>query len=230
MITAYDQLVPLVLDIDPLPASLPFDSNLIKLHCHLNEEQTGGPFDAMLLDSYLRSAILWAEGQMHRTIVARAHRWTIQQFPYGVFGSHGIDSIRAGYYDPYRIRLPRGKCQSVSSIQYFSNYQLVTLTGPSASPPGSDFRQDLTDEDGGTLMPAAQNSWPVADLDAPAPVKISFTAGYSTFSTIPADISTALFFYISDCYEVRGTTDINSASYADVRMNKLSPYILNRWY
>lgn len=217
MIASYDQLVPLVLDIDPLPATLPFDVNLIKLHCHINEEQIGGPFDAMLLDSYLRSAILWAEGQMHRTIVARAHRWTIQQFP-----------LR--YEDYYRITLPRGKCQSISNIKYSFNHQIITLNGPSASPPQGDFQQDLTSDDGAVIMPPVANIWPFADLDVIAPIVISFTAGYSTFATIPTDISTALFFYISDCFELRGTTDINSASYADIRMNKISPYILNRWY
>lgn len=217
MIPAFDRLVPLVLDIDPLPASLPFDPALIRLHCHLNEEQIGGPFDAMLLDSYLRSAILWAEGQMHRTIVARAHRWTIQQFP-------------LNYQSYYRIPLPRGKCQSISSIKYSFNHQVVTLTGPSASPPGSDFQQDLSSEDGAVIMPPIAGIWQQADLDVIAPVLISFVAGYTTFATIPTDISMALFFYISDCFEIRGTTDINSASYADVRMSKISPYILDNWY
>lgn len=217
MISIYDRLTPLVLDIDPLPTALPFDQALIKLHCHLNEEQTGGPFDAMLLDSYLRSAILWAEGQMHRTIVARAHRWTLQQFPFN-------------YADYYRINLPRGKCQSIASVKYSFNHQIVTMLGASNSPPMSDFQQDLTSDDGAVIMPAVASVWQQADLDVVAPVVISFTAGYSTFATIPTDISTALFFYVSDCFEVRGTTDINAASYADVRMNKISPYILDRWY
>lgn len=217
MISSYDRLTPLVLDIDPLPATLPFDVNLIKLHCHINEEQIGGPYDAMLLDSYLRSAILWAEGQMHRTIVARAHRWTLQQFP-----------LR--YEDYYRITLPRGKCQSVANIKYSFNHQIITLNGPSASPPASDFQQDLTNEDGGIIMPPIASVWQQADLDVPAPVVISFTAGYSTFATIPSDISLALFFYVSDAFEVRGTTDVNKASYADIRSEKISAYILDRWY
>jgi len=213
----YEIPAPLVLDIDPLPSALPFDVNLLKLHCRIGETQTGGPWDAMLNDVYLRSAIEWAEGQMHRTIVARAHRWTLQDFPFN-------------FQEYYRIRLPRGKCQSIQNIKYSLNHQIVTLLGASNSPPMSDFQQDLTNEDGGFIMPAVAATWPGTDIDVISPVVVTFTAGYSTFATIPMDIVTALFFYVSDAYELRGTTDIQSGSYADIRTNKLSPYLLNRWY
>lgn len=210
-------LAPIALSIDDLPSTLPFHVNLIKLHCHINEEQVGGPFDAFLLDSYLRAAILWAEGVMHRTIVARAHRWTIQDF--------------ACNYEKYnRIVLPRGKCQSISSIQYSLNHQVTTMLGASNSPPMSDFQQDLTSDDGGMIMPAVGQIWPVPDIDVIAPVIITYTAGYSTFATIPTDISMALFFYVSDAFELRGTADIQSGTYSDIRVTKISPYILDRWH
>jgi hypothetical protein len=213
----YEIVQPISLSIDDLPATLPFDFNLIKLHCHITDAQTGGPFDAFLLDTYLRSAILWAEGQMHRTIVARAHRWTIQDFGFN-------------WQDYFRITLPRGKCQSIQSIKYSQNHQIVTMLGASNSPPMSDFQQDISSDDGASIMPAVGAVWPVADIDVIAPVVITFTAGYSTFATIPTDIVQALFFYVCDCFELRGTTDLNAANYADVRMNKISPYILSRWY
>ena len=217
MIRDYELIAPLVLDIDPLPAILPFDPALIRLHCHLSEEQVGGPYDAMLLDTYLRSAILWAEGEMHRTIVSRAHRWTLEQFP-------------CNYEDWYKIHLPRGKTQSISSVVYSLNHSPVTLLGPSASPPGADFQQNLTSDDGGYIMPPIASIWPVADLDVTAPVVINFTAGYSTYATVPADIALALFFYVSDAVELRGTADINRGSFQDIRTNKISSYVLNRWY
>jgi hypothetical protein len=218
MVRNYELVAPLVLDIDPLPSVLPFDVNLLKLHCHINEAQTGGPWDAMLLDSYLRAGILWIEGQTGRTLVTRGHRWTLQDF------------APLNYSQYYRITLPRGKCSSIQSIKYSQNHIVTTMLGPSNSPPMQDFQQDLTSDDGASVMPAVGQVWPIPDIDVIAPVVVNYTAGYSTFASIPQDISAALFYFVSDAFELRGTSDIQSGTYADIRMQKISSYCLHRWY
>jgi len=204
-------LDPLRLDVSALVGD-PVDIGLIRAHCHV-DEQPGTYTDELLL-LYMKAAIAWAEGEMHRTIYARSHRWVLRSFP----------------SDEYQeIRLPRGKTQSVDSIQYTSSGGLFTLTGPSASPPGSNFLQDLRSDDGGVVMPLASGSWPGSDLNVPDPVVINFTAGWST-SAVPADITQALLFYVSDAFELRGTADVAGGPTADLREAKISAYRLHRWY
>lgn len=205
-------LNPLRLDIAALTED-PVDIALIRAHCNV-DEQTGTLNDE-LLRLYMRSAIVWAEGEMHRTIYARSgHRWVLKDFP--------VD-------DCGEIRLPRGKTQSVESIVYKSGGVPVTLTGPSASPAGSDFQQDLNSDDGGLLMPPTSGSWPSADTSVPDPVVITFTAGW-TARTVPPDILHALLFYVSDAFELRGTDDIQNGRYKDIRQSMISGYCLHRWY
>jgi hypothetical protein len=189
-----------------------YDIGLIRAHCHV-DEQPGTLQDALLL-LYMQSAISWAEGEMHRTIFSRSHQWVLRHFPFE--------------WLPV-IRLPRGKTQSVESIQYWNNATLMTLTGPDASPPGTDFQQSIIGDDGGELLPPITGAWPNSDLNVPAPVTINFTAGWSA-SQVPADITQALMFYVSDCMEMRGTADVEKGSYADIRANKISAYTLNRIY
>jgi hypothetical protein len=203
---------PIRLSIDPLTVD-PFEIETLRAHCHV-DEQPGTLSDAMLL-LYAKSAVLWAEGEMHRTIYSRSHRWVLRCFPYDA----GVQEIR----------LPRGKTQSVESIQYSTAGQIVTLTGPSASPPGSGFQEDLNGDDGGVIMPVYNGSWQGTDLNVPAPVAINFTAGWAADS-VPEDIQQALLFYVSDAYEQRGTEDVERGRYLDIRTSKLSSYVLHRTY
>lgn len=204
-------LNPLRLDIDPLTTN-PIAIGLIRDHCHVDEQP--GTYTDDLLYSYMKAAIYWAEGEMHRTIISRSHRWVLREFPCGEY---------------QEILLPRGKVQSVESIAYVTGGVTTTLTGASASPPGTDFQQDLNSNDAGVLMPARGASWPSVDSDVIAPVIITFTAGWSA-ANVPQDILHALLFYVSDAYELRGTTDIDSGRFVDVRESKISGYRLHRWY
>lgn len=187
------------------------DIKLIAAHCNIDLRDDS--YDDELLELYWRSAILWAEGQMKRTILARSHRWVLREFPYDCFSE---------------IRLPRGKTQSVDSIVYKVSSSPITLTGPDASPPGSAWQQDLTGDDGGVLMPPLGGSWPSADLNVPDPVVVNFTAGWE-LESIPDDILVALLFYVSDAFEIRGTDDIEKGRHHDIRLGKLSPYSLEKW-
>lgn len=208
-------LCPISLSVDPLTCALAdiIDIDVIRKHCTLDASDTDD-----LLQIYRMGAIVAAENSMHRTIVPRAHRWVLNEFPYGCG----------------RIDLPRGKTQSVTSIVYYSNGSPVTLTGPSSgSPAGTDYREDLGSDEGGIIMPPYGETWPSVDTDAPAPVAVNYSAGW-TSSQIPGDVKRAILFAISDAVDIKGTQDFGSAISSAYTTGApeaiLSAYRLSRWY
>jgi uncharacterized phiE125 gp8 family phage protein len=204
-------LQPLRLEVSALDASpFPLDIALVKQHCAID----GDDFDG-LIDVYMKAAILWAEGAMHRTVYARDHSWVLRDFP------------RDGCQD---IWLPRGKTQSVESIVYYQGGSAHTLTGPSSTPAGSGYQEDLGGDHGGVIMPVAGGSWPSVDLDVPRPVAINFTAGYLT-EEVPDDILHALLFSVSDAFDMRGSADITSGGRNfETREALISGYRMVRFY
>ena len=205
-------LCPILLDVSALEASpLPLSLTLAKQH--LAEDSTDND---ELIETYILSAIKWAEGAMRRTIYARSHSWTLKDFP------HDRDQT---------IRLPRGKTQSVESIVYASGGSTVTLTGPSSgSPAGTGYQEDLRGDDGGILLPPLGQSWPSADINAIAPVTINFTAGYLA-AEVPNDIIHGLLFAVSDAFELRGSGDFTVfGRNFETRNILISPYRLHRFY
>lgn len=204
-------LCPIRLDVSALTVSpLPLDLTLVKQH--VAEDSTDNDD---LLEHYTLAAILWAEGSMRRTIYARSHTWVLKAFP------RGRDQT---------IRLPRGKTQSIESIAYSSGGAVTTLTGPSSgSPAGTDYQEDLRGDDGAVILPARGAAWSSVDTDVPAPVVITFTAGWLA-SEIPQDIIHGLLFSVADAFDVRGTADMTTGRNFETREALISPYRLHRWY
>ena len=199
------------LEVSALDSSpLPIDLDFIKDHCSIDSTD----FDT-LVETYLYASILWAEGFMHRTIYSRSHVWVLKEFP---------------YLANSEIQLPRGKTQSVESIVYSLNGSTITLTGPSSSPAGTGYQEDLTGDHGGVLLPTRTECWPSTDYDVPAPVKINFTAGWATAS-VPQQITQAVLFSIDDMFELRGAQDVaNKGANLQLRESLLLPFKLNRFY
>lgn len=212
-------LCPLRLDIERLgdaSPAWPLDQTLVRKHCRVDETAD----DMAVLEAGLLAAIEWAENAMHRTVFRRTHTWVLREFP----------------TDQYQqIRLPRGRTISVAHIKYRRGGSVTTLTGPTSSPVGTDFQEDLRGDSGAVLMPARGASWPSADLDVPAPVEIEFEAGWDT-DEIPADIVNAILLATSDAYDMRGTPDLSAHSLAEAgkslaaRTALISFHTLSRWY
>lgn len=185
--------------------------SVVLRHCHIDEDNFTP--DAQLINLYMLAAIGWFEQETKRSVIARSHRWVLRSFP--------CDALQ-------EIRLPRGKIQSVQGIQYVQNGSTFTLTGPSASPAGVDFQEDIYGDDSGILMPNQADAWPTTDLDTPTPVIITFIAGWTT-AAIPEDALQAMLFYVDDCMELRGSTDANFAGeYLDYRSMMCNKYALRR--
>lgn len=144
---------------------------------------THDDLDDLIHTEHLPAAVRWAEAFMHRSILAKTHRWIIDAFP------------------PLAFRLPRGKTQSVTSIAYVKGGATTTLTGPtSGSPMGTDYQEDLRGDLGGIIMPNRGTSWPTVDDDVPAPILITFSAGW-TAKTIPQGVTSALMLLVRDLFE-----------------------------
>jgi uncharacterized phiE125 gp8 family phage protein len=181
---------------------------------HLREDSTD--FDT-LIQAYMRAAVEWAEGAMKRTIYARAHSWVLSIFPTDVVGE---------------IWLPRGLCSSVESIVYVNTDGApVTLRGPTGSPVGTGWQENLSGDAGGMLYPPLTGAgWPLANSYAAAPVTINFTAGWAS-ADVPADITHALMFAVADMYDTAGSADLTVfGKNLTTRNSLISPYILNRWF
>ena len=152
---------------------------------------------------------------MHRTIYSRSHSWVLANFPFDC---------------GQEIRLPRGKTQSIESIEYVNGQTTYTLNGPSGSPAGSDWQEALAGDDGATIRPPQGDVWPSVDYDAIAPVTINFTAGWLA-AEVPDDIRHALLFAIGDAFDTRGSADQTTFSQNfKTRDWLISPYKLVRWY
>lgn len=208
---------PLRLDVDALDVGSPeiIDSALIRKHVRVDF-----PDDDDLLQKYLLAAVNWCEGAIHRTVFRRAHRWI-------------LDGFETEY--PYGMRLPRGKTVSIDSISYSAGGTVTTLKGSSSSPAGTDYQEDLRGDDGGVVMPNRGASWPSTDSNVPAPVVVTFTAGWVA-ADLPADLLHAILFAIADAYDLRGTPDFNPAALGGsgprlaARDALVSGYQLSRFY
>jgi hypothetical protein len=206
-------LCPVSLSVDPLEQSPPLlEMGLLKQHLAIDFPD----LDA-LIQLNLAAAISEFENTTHRTIVRRTHRWILRYFP------------SSGYQG---IRLPRGKTRAVQKIEVVINGGIVTLTGPSSgSPAGDDYQEALAGDDGGIIMPPRSGSWPFLDYDCPAPVTITFEAGWDA-AELPADIQRALLFWCrTGIDDERGSVDPTKlAANRDTFEALASGYRLARFY
>ena len=183
----------ITLDIDAFE-DLPIDLETLKQDLRVSSDA----LDEVIMSQYLPSAVEWAEGAMRRSIMSRTHRWIIDEFPCG--------------YDQ-TLYLPRGKVTSVANIVYSVDGEEQTLRGPtSGSPAGTDYQEDLRGHVG-RLMPPRGSTWPSADIDVPAPVVVTYTAGWDA-EDVPADIKRAL--TVSVSMELEGDGLINGRQGFDI--------------
>lgn len=191
----------ITIDIDD-PGELPIDLDTLKTDLRIS----GDSLDEAIMEQYLPDAVEWAEGVMRRSIVARTHRWILDEFPCGA---------------DQTIYLPRGKVQSVASIAYSSGGVVTTLRGPSSgSPIGTAYQEDLRGHRG-RIMPNRGASWPSADADVPSPIVITFNAGWPAAS-VPADIKRALTASVYGAMELDGLLTLKNGFDIDFREKLLS--------
>lgn len=165
--------------------SQPLDLALLKQDLRITHSE----LDYAITTQYIPDAVAWAEGATHRAIALRAHRWIIDEFPYGACGQ--------------TLYLPLGRVTAVASVAYSSGGTITTLRGPtSGSPAGTDYQEDLRGNSA-RLMPPRGGAWPGVDVDVPSPVVVTFTAGWAA-ADLPADLRRALIVSVAHALELGG--------------------------
>jgi hypothetical protein len=205
-----ETLQPLRLVVDPMASSPPLiDLTLLKQYLAIDYADLDS-----LIELNLLAAITEFENATHRTIVRREHHWTLRQFP----------------WTPYQeIPLPRGKTRAVTKIDVVVGGSVVTLKGPSSTPAGADYQEDLAGDDGGRLMPLRGGSWLSPDLDNPAPVTITFEAGWAA-AEMPTDIQRALMFWVKTGIDDERTDPTKHEADRATFEALVSGWRLARWY
>lgn len=208
-------LSPVSLTRAPIAAS-PLPVGLTLLKQALNVDYTDRDD---LIEKFLIAAIGEFENDTKRTVLRRSHRWTLKCFPVVDYGV---------------IRLPAGWTRKVNSVQYADGDDEVTMYGLSAgigSPPVTQYREDLTADDGGIIMPLRGEQWPDIERDDPNPVVITFEAGYAS-AEMPAEIVTALAFQVQKKFDDdRGAVAPSMLQYNALAFERMcAPWRLNRTY
>ena len=170
---------------------------------------TGTELDSVLTDQYIPAADAWAQNSTKRAIRQQTVKQTMQRFP--------------DYWLNYTIFLRAGVVSAVAGIDYVANGVTETLTGPSTSPAGTDYQEDLTSPIA-RLMPARGTSWPTVDTDAISPIVVTYTAGYGNPAQVPADLRRAMVAHVYGAMELDGLLTIRSGFDMDHADKLLSHY------
>lgn len=186
-------------------SSSALDLELVKTDLRIS----GNELDNALSSQYIPAAVAWAEGQTWRSLISRSIAWCVDAFP--------------GQAENYTFRLPGGVVSAVAGIAYVSDGQTITLTGPDASPAGTDFQQDLSGHVARILPPQGEG-WPAADTDAIRPVVVTYTAGWASDKLVPADLRRAMVAHIFGAMELDGLLDRRPGFDADFAEKQISAY------
>jgi hypothetical protein len=202
------------LQIATAPEKEPLTLTKIKEHLRVEADQQE---DDALLGDLIRSGREWCEDYTHRKLINQAWDYTLDCFPI------------------WALELPFGKCQSVDSITYFDSAGASqSLAGPTSSPVGTGWQEDLSSDNGGIIEPAIGGSWPDIQSQRRGAVTIRFTAGFGAeLDKMPEPLINAILYRVADLYDVRGTLDMPQPAFAgklpNIAETLAGPYILRRF-
>ncbi len=169
-----------------------------------------GDDENSLLTGYIVAAREFAEDYTNRKLLSQTWELRLEAFPIANYGE---------------IRLPFGKTISVDDISYYdTDGTLQSLAGPSSSPVGTAWLEDLNDDAGGILRHPLASVWPSVHPGVPIPVSISYTCGYGDDANdVPENIKTAILYRVADLFELRGSGDGEMSQVAE---RLLRPYVI----
>lgn len=197
-------------------------------------------------DEYIQSLIAaatdWAQTFMRRILVDTNCHYKFDRFP-----SSGeqfyVGSSDIAYYVLRRnvytrnvsinsrdraIFLPGGFINAVNEIAYTDELDAPqTLTGPTSAAPGTDYQEDLTDDEWAFVYPAREDTWPSTLAGAVNPITVDFQAGWAAAGDIPESIRYAIRFKMADMFTIRDTADAGGKSgLLQAAENLLNPYVV----
>lgn len=126
------------------------------------------------------------------------------------------------------ILLPGGFVTAVNDIDYTDALDAPqTLTGPSSQTPGTDYNEDLTDDEWAFVYPFPSVGWPAVTAEDVNAVAIEYQVGWLEATDIPESIKHAIRFKVADLFTIRDTQDAGSKSQLiKVAENLLEPYVV----
>ncbi len=166
--------------------------------------------DDSQIQQLIAAASSWAQDETRRILLSTVVELRMDRFPtIGEFGRYNPDtgrySLERGYSSAARsprIYLPGGKVTAVESIAYIDIEGAVqTLTGPTSATPGTDFQEDLSDDEAAWLFPAINSFWPAVQSNTVNGVTITYTVGFGDApSDVPESIRHAIRLKVGDLY------------------------------
>jgi hypothetical protein len=201
------------------PSMLPVTLKETKRHLRI----THSAEDAHISD-LIKAATSWAERETRRRLISQVVTFSMDRFPrrgefafawghnFENFGFQTVSNFGRTFDRRARDRqicLPGGVVTAVEKIDYIDETGAPqVLSGPTSTAPGTDYQEDLTDDEGAFLMPPDDSQWPGVDLGVVNAVVVQFTVGYAANSDgVPEDIKAAIKFRVGDLFNVRSTTD-----------------------
>jgi hypothetical protein len=218
------------------PGLLPVSLKEAKRHLRI----THSVEDANISD-LIKAATSWAEEETRRRIIEQTVTLSMDRFPRrGEFvhtHGHAFESIHFSHTRAYgrqfearardrAIFLPGGVTTAVNKIDYVDELGAPqSLTGPTSPTPGTDYQEDLSDDEGGWVTPARDAVWPAVAIGEVNAVVIEFKVGYSDDPDgVPDILKQAIKFRIGDLFNVRSTTDGKAGGIGDTASNLLEPF------
>ncbi len=218
------------------PGLLPVSLKEAKRHLRV----TSSAEDANISD-LIKAATSWAETETRRRMIEQVVTLSMDRFPHrGEFvhtHGHAFENIHFSHTSMWgrefesrardrAIFLPGGVTTAVNKIDYVDELGATqTLTGPTSAAPGTDYQEDLTDDEGGWISPARDEVWPGVAIGEVNAVVIEFKVGYSNDPDgVPDIVKQAIKFRVGDLFNVRSSTDGKGGGIGDTASNMLEPF------
>lgn len=194
-------------------------------------------------DSYIQTLIAaatdWAQTETGRILVNTQVGIRLDRFPESGDSAELIGDVQGQWFNVNRlssrkkeackrdkaILLPGGYVTAVNDIDYMDvDDAPQTLTGPTSAVPGTDYQEDLTDDEWCFIYPG-ENGWPAVSADTVNAVLIDYQVGWPTHNDVPESICMAIKFKLGDMFTMRDSADAKG-KHMPVAENLLAPYVL----
>lgn len=126
------------------------------------------------------------------------------------------------------ILLPGGFVSAVNEIAYADELGAPqTIDGPTSSPVGTDYDEDLTDDEWAFIYPDSTTGWPSVDSSMVNAVLVDYQVGWPSPVNVPESIKAAIKFKVADLFGIRDSNDAkNRSELIKVAENLLEPYVV----
>lgn len=127
--------------------------------------------------------------------------------------------------------MPGGKVTAVQRVEYLDDDAVLqTLTGPTSNPVGTDYREDLTDDQNAHVYPprnlGSDTRWPSVEPQAVNAAGVIYNVGWPSASDVPSEIIHAIRFKVADMFTMRDSVDGKGVRPLPTAENLLEPYVI----